>query len=284
MSLFINQWKRVLASLFFIFLVGVGFVFLASKGEKINHEQAEENTSVVDVLQAEPEESTPAQRQAASVSEQAVGAPSTTAKPNSEKNIADWLKSFDQNANWRINRNDQGRVLAVSGGFIKKNMNTNEQALAFAQEFAEQTGVPAKQIVTSMQTLPSSEDSKVMQFDQEIDGYPVLGAYLKVFTRQTDGVVYYITNETQAFADISTEINYSLSQAQEKIAQIYSAKKGVKIESLGEKAVLYSSIPHQAELVWHLQVSVEGPLLDRRDVLVSAKTGQVVRDLTMMKQ
>ena len=64
----------------------------------------------------------------------------------------------------------------------------------------------------------------------------------------------------------------------------FKSKQGVKIESATEKPVLYPMGSHHAELVWQMQVGIQGPLLDRRDILVSAKTGQIVRDITMIKQ
>lgn len=283
MSLFVNQWKRMLASFCLVVFIGLSFIFLANKGENDHSLKTEEGPSVVDVLNAEPEVQLPnnsepvaAVRQAASVS--------SDVKNHSVTNLDEWLKKIDKDVKWRVNRNDQGRVLAISGGLIKKDLSNNEKALAFAREVAEQTGVSAQQIVQSNEVLPATEDTKAMQFDQQIDGYSVLGGYMKVFTRQSDGAVYYIANETMPLQQVDTQINYSLNQVQETVLEKFKTKQGVKIESSGEKPVLFPMGPDHAELVWQMQVGIQGPLLDRRDILVSAKTGQIVRDITMIKQ
>ncbi len=282
MGIFINQWKRLLASICVIVFVGLSFVFLAGKSDNNKAISQAEEPSVVDVLNAEPEtelsktnQVTAPARQAASVSSEI---------KNNVVDLDQWLKKIDKDVKWRVNRNDKGRVLAISGGLIKKDLSSNEKALAFAREVAEQTGVTGQQIVLSNELLPTTEDTKAMQFDQEIDGYSVLGSFMKVFTRQSDGAVYYIANETMPLNQVDTQINYSLNQAQETVLNKFKSKQGVKIESATEKPVLYPMGSHHAELVWQMQVGIQGPLLDRRDILVSAKTGQIVRDITMIKQ
>lgn len=194
-----------------------------------------------------------------------------------------FLARYDSKSKWRINRTDDNRVIAFSGGMIEGISDSEMKELAFAKEFAETTGVPGDQIIQSETKLEQTPYTEVRQYDQEVGGYLVLGGYMKVFHRKSDGAIYYVANETRNVGDVDLRIRYSFADAKATVLQRFAGKTGVVVENNPSRPVIFSERAGHGELAWETLVRIQGPLYDYRHVLVSAISGQILKDITLIK-
>ena len=199
------------------------------------------------------------------------------------ESLDQFLKKLDPKADWRVNRTDTGRVTAISGSLIQGYSESPEKLQEFAQQIAELTGVPGQQVVPSSTKLEDTPQTEARQFDQEVDGYKVFGGYMKIFTRKSDGSIYYVANETRDVGGVDLRIKYSGTEASQIALQAYSDKKGVVVESVSSKPVIF---PNQAlghgELAWEVIIHIDRPLIDRRHLLISASSGQILKDVSLI--
>ncbi len=251
--------------------VAVAFIFFAEKQKTLNSKSTEDTAPTN--LGAVPAETV---SQAVT---NTIKSPTTTTTVS----ISEYLKSIDPKAKWRINKADDGRVIAISGGMIPVDTKNQMEALKFAQTIAEKTGVPAAQITASEVVLESTPYSTAQQFDQEVSGYTVFGGFMKVFTRVPGGEVYYVANETRNLGEPKLTINYSVGEIQSIIREQYANRKGLKFESNPTKPVLFSTGPSQSELGWESTIEIAGPLYDRRHLVVSAVTGKILKDTSLIQ-
>lgn len=199
------------------------------------------------------------------------------------KDLNQFLARFDKKAEWRINRGDNGQVIAFSGGLIEGISQSPEKELAFAREFAELTGVSGDQVIVSETKLEQTPYTEARQYDQEVGGYQVFGGYMKIFHRKSDGAVYYVANETRNVGDVDLRIRYSFADAKAAALRQHANKTGVVVENNPSKPVIYSSGPGHGELAWEVLIRIQGPLYDYRHLLVSAISGQILKDITLLK-
>ena len=197
--------------------------------------------------------------------------------------LQQYLSKFDKNAKWRINRTDSGNVIAFSGGMIDGIDKLSAQELAFAQEIAELTGVPGEQIFVSETKLEDTPYTEAQQYDQEVGGYQVFGGYMKVFHKKPSGEIYYVANETKNVGDVDLRIKYSFADAKAVTLRRFANKTGVVVENNPTKPVIYPDRPGHGELAWEVLVRIQGPLYDYRHLLVSATSGQILKDITLIK-
>ncbi len=251
--------------------VAVAFIFFAEKQKTLKTASSESiTTTTIGAAPAEP------------VSQPSANTKTEQSNSNS-LSISDYLKTIDPKANWRINKADDGRVIAISGGLIPVDTKNQMEALKFAQTIAEKTGVPAAQIIASEVVLDSTPYSTAQQFDQEVSGYSVFGGFMKVFTRVPGGEVYYVANETRNVGEPKLTINYSLGEIQAVVREEYANRKGLKFETSAAKPVLFSTGPSQSELGWESVIEIAGPLYDRRHLVVSAVTGKILKDTSLIQ-
>lgn len=201
---------------------------------------------------------------------------------SSAPSMEEFLKKHDPEGEWKVSRTSDGRVIAASGGMIRNVRNSPEQNLQFVEEFNQTLGVPVNSMVPSSVQHDENPYSRIEQFDQKFGEYEVFGAYTKVFRRAADDSIFYIANETRPVGDVDLRIKYSLQDVREIVLQSYSGKT-VTIESSPGKPVVYAPTPGQGELTWQITLRVDRPLFDRRHLLVSASTGKIVKDTTLVK-
>ncbi len=212
--------------------------------------------------------------------------PQTPAAARSGASAGDlrgYLLKQDPNADWRVNRTDDGRVVAISGGFIKEDLSTPEKYQQFAENVAAMIGIPQAQLVASETNLDGGENTAIKQFDQELGEYKVFGSYMKVFTRNADGSVFYIANEVKETGEVDLRIKYSFSEVAGIVMKRYEGKKGLQIENSPQKPMVYVLQPGQSELAWEIVLKVEGPLYDRRHIMISATSGNLLKDISLLK-
>ncbi len=230
-----------------------------------------------------PDSTTVSSNNAASISAAASRKVAQSSEPQS---LEKFLKELDPNADWRVNKTDTGRVTAISGALIQGQSDSTEEPeglLKFAQQIAELTGVSGAQITVSTTRLEDTPETRAHQFDQEVEGYKVFGGYMKIFTRKSDNAIYYIANETRDVGEVDLRIKYTGPEAAQIALRAYSDKKGVVVDSVSGKPVIYpDQAIKQGELAWEVIVSIAGPLFDRRHLLISARSGQILKDVSLV--
>lgn len=199
------------------------------------------------------------------------------------KDLESFLVAMDPAGERFVSRNDNGRVTQISRLSIKGQSETPERMLDFARTVAEYAGTPPEQVVPSPTQLEDTPFSKAKQYDQEYEGYEVFGGYMKVFTKTSDGSVYFVANETKDVGDIDLRIKYSFEEAKSIALNKYADKDGESVTNNPSKPVIFNIRPGQSELAWEVQVQIQGPLFDRRHILISATSGMILKDITMLK-
>jgi uncharacterized FlaG/YvyC family protein len=262
-----NTWSTFIA----VMAIAFAFIFLAKQQEALKSSEMTNSTSTTLEAKQVPSEAS---------------STTTTLNPQrttSSSTIYEFLESADGKAKWQVNKSSDGRVIAISGGLIPANSKSPDEALKFARKIAEKVGVPGEQIVASPVVLETTAVSTATQFDQEVAGYPVFGAFMKIFTRIPGGEVYYIANETRNVGEPILSTNYSFSDSQEIVRRKYSDRTGLVFENQPEKPVIYSTVIGQSELAWEAVIKISGPLYERRHLLVSAVSGKILKDTSLIQ-
>lgn len=209
-----------------------------------------------------------------------------TAQSRDSESLEEFLKRLDSQAQWRVNKTDTGRVVAISGALIQGHSDSPkapEGLLEFARQIVERTGVPGEQLRLSTVVLEDTPETIARQFDQEIEGHRVFGGYMKIFTRKVDGAIYYIANETRHIGEVDFRVRYAGPEASQMALRAYQGKNEVAIESLAIKPVIYpDQALKQGELAWEVILLISRPLFDRRHLLISARSGQILKDVSLV--
>lgn len=209
-----------------------------------------------------------------------------TVEPSLARPNEDWkgfLQKFDAQGNWTIQRNEQGRPLIVTGGVARLPQAGIKSAADWAKELAKLSGVPADQIRDTGEFLPETDFSRTYHLPQMIGDYLVDGAFIRVFERKGDGAIYYTALETQNVGEPDLSINISEAQAQGIVVAEFSKQSaGVEVVGADARPRILVTSPGVSELVWRLEVHVATPKHDEREVLVSAKSGRILRSLSLL--
>lgn len=209
------------------------------------------------------------------------------AKAVSQSKWLELLESLDQGAAWKVRRDDRGRVILVTGGMFRLPEKGIKDSIAWAKKMAEYSGVPSDQIVDTGEMLPETDASRTYHYPQMYQGFVVSGAFINVFERKDDGAIYYTAME---LADIGTpDLRQNISRAQAEEIGRDRFKQYSKVEVItnpdrpvDQKPVIVQTAPGQSELAWPVVVSLDGPGHDERLVMVSAVTGDVLRDIRVL--
>ncbi len=200
-----------------------------------------------------------------------------------KETLEQFLKRLDPKADWRVDKIETGRVISISGSMIKGYSETPEKMLSFTQTIAQLTGVPAQQMVLSDQQPDSPPESKITKYDQMVGDYKVFSSYIKIFTRDSDGSIYFVGNETRDVGTVDLRIQYNFQDVKEVALQRYANKRGAIVENSPTKPVIYSSVSGQGELAWEVVVFFEGPTFGRQHLLVSAASKTILKDVSLVE-
>lgn len=194
------------------------------------------------------------------------------------KNI---LKKYDRQAEWFVDKTSSGLVTAISGGLIHEDLSTPEKALSLGRKIAKAIGVNPDQIVLSESHMPATADTRSITLKQEVDGHPVWGGEMNIFTRRSDGAVYFITNEARNLSEVDTKLTYD-AKAAEEAAQHFHSGKVFEIEKVLEKPVIFSEDGHSGELCWQVQVKILKPKFEKRLIFISSRDLRMVKSVNLV--
>lgn len=191
------------------------------------------------------------------------------------------LKKYDRQAEWFVDKTRSGLVTAISGGLIREDISTPDKALKLGRKIAQAIGVNPDQLVVSEEHLPATSDTRSITLKQEIDGYPVWGGEMNIFTRSSDGAVYFITNEARGLSEVDTRLTYDSKAAQEAAQHFYSGKV-FEIEKILDKPVIFSEDGNSGELCWQIQVKILKPKFEKRLLFISSRDLRMVKSVSLV--
>ncbi len=189
-----------------------------------------------------------------------------------------FLEKFDSQAKWNIQRDGQGRPLIVAGGIVRLPQMGLKSASDWAKELARLSGIPPEQIRDTGEFLPETDFSRTYHLPQMVGEYLIEGAFIRVFERKDDGAIYYTALETRDVGSPDLTINISAAQAQGiAVSELSKSFGGVEVVGADSNPRVFMTSPGFSELVWRLEVHIAQPKHDERELLISAKSGKILR-------
>lgn len=204
-----------------------------------------------------------------------------TARPGNIRVLESRIVQLDPNAKPRILTTDSGQVTTMSGFKISRYPDTEEGMLDLARELVDSMGLDQAVMQHSEVKLDETPDSKAFQYDQTYQGYDVLNSYIKIFTKKPEGFAYFVSNETKDVGQVDLRIDYSLQDAMGIVRNRYQTRRGLKVTPRSNKSYVHVVQPGQSEMVWLVEAHWENPLGDRRQLVVSAKSGSILTDISL---
>lgn len=199
---------------------------------------------------------------------------------------AEWRQFLNtlETADWKVRRNDRGRVTIVTGGMFRLPYAGIKDAISWARKLAELSGVPATQIVDNGEMLPQTDLGKTYHYPQGYDGYEVADSFINVFERGSDGAIYYTAMELSDIGTPDLSLNKTLAVAEGlgKQSLLENPKvKEVEVIARPNAPVIYSRVAGQSELAWRIVYQLS-PNHDERELMISAVTGKTLRDIRVL--
>lgn len=199
----------------------------------------------------------------------------------SQTSIQDYLAGHYPGS-WTFERAEDGRIKTILGGLIPEVGGSLVRVIDLAKKVTELLGVPSDQLGLKEVNLSSSPRSTGFRFPQIVQGYPVFGSELILFSRKADGSIFMINNDLKLVDPIESGVRISLEEARKYLESFYSEKgvQSVELES-PDRVVWANSKPH--ELAWSFIVELTVPKPDRLKVLVGVRSSSVLFEKSLIR-
>lgn len=290
-----NQ-NRFFTLLIVALVVTAAWVFLSMREKNT---ESKDQASPQNAAENNPDEGTnPAAAASASVATSAAGSASSAASGSSTASqvqnsaptkvsadltrLQSLLSRLDPNGTWTILKDINGRVNSITGGSIAAVGTSYETGLGFAKEIASSLEIPQDQVVAEGIQLKETSYSKSYHYQQSLNGYLVENGYIELFLNSSTSNIYDITSELRELGPVDTRISYPRDLATEMVKEKYS-DKNVTLLSEPSVPVIFNEKPKVSYLVWKIQIKTRIPLLDTRNVYVSAVTGKIIYDQSLRR-
>ncbi len=279
--------SRFITLLIVALLIVAAWVFLSMR-EK--NGESKDQASPQNAAENNPDEGTnPATAAAASasVATSVAGSASSAASGSSTASqdltrLQSLLSRLDPNGTWTILKDVDGRVNSITGGSIAAVGTSYETGLGFAKEIASALEIPQDQVVAEGIQLKETSYSKSYHYQQSVNGYLVENGYIELFLNSSTSNIYDITSELRELGPVDTRISYPRDLATEMVKEKY-ADKNVTLLSEPSVPVIFNEKPKVSYLVWKIQIKTNIPLLDTRNIYVSAVTGKIIYDQSLRR-
>ncbi len=199
------------------------------------------------------------------------GDPSPGGRPDK---IEQWLKQRDAHAQWNVSRSTSGEVIAISGGTLAK-PSSDGDIRHFAEELANQLGIPTSQLDSKTLKLEGTFLSEPTVINQKFLDYEVYGGFLKLMQNRKTGEMYYAMNSLAQVGEPSLEQTITDQKAIELIKSHHQQTQESADEIfLGHaKPFLFVKEPKKSELAWSIYSRKKAFITE---YLVSAKNGEIL--------
>lgn len=191
-----------------------------------------------------------------------------------------YIKELTKSDKTQILKGEQGQITMITGFALKPEQKGEEGVSQFAHNLVSQWENVTLQPVQKLESNPLSD---TYMFKQETQGYEVENGYMKIFTKKDTGEIYIVNSEIKDIGEPDLRKAYTLEQAKEEAVRQHADKQGVKVAEALNQPVILNLAPGRSELVWKMTLEIDGPLKDRRQVMVSASSGKVVFDKTTVR-
>lgn len=192
--------------------------------------------------------------------------------------LARVLKEKTGLPSWKVDAGTS-QSFSITGEIFKFPMGAIVDRLQWGRFLAEQVGIRAEQIVDVGSTQPDSSFSKSYELNQSYQGYLVEGSFIRIHQRIEDGYVFFSSMNLQEIGHPDLEIKVGITEAQAMVTNRYPPGTTVRILKTTKDPFIYVTRPGQSELAWHIDIKLSGTISDSRELLVSAKTGSVLREV-----
>ena len=196
------------------------------------------------------------------------------------------FSKLDPSGKWIFNKDKNGSIFSITGGYIKKNITKSGQGLELAREISDSLIDGPHQLVIDSQfddTYQQNPLSSVFNYNQKVDDYFVYQAYIRFFTKSEDGSVYFINNQLKSVVEPDLTIQFFLADIKKVIEKKYE-NKVFSFESIDNQPFVFVNTNNTSELAYKSIINITAPLADRREVLISAKTAAVLLDYSYKVQ
>lgn len=200
----------------------------------------------------------------------------TQARP---ERLEDFLKSQDPQANWMIHRNEQGQVHGIVGGRMGLN-GSLPQFLSFISPYLIGQSPEFRETESAAVDGPLGT---TRTFRQHAAGYEVYGAFARVSVSHGDQAVSEVSADLRPIENVDTKINIERSEAEDRLRNRYQKNEIVEL-NVTPQPFVYGASPTANELVWQFRVVLNKPRRTHREVLISARDGQILKDLSVNRR
>jgi hypothetical protein len=208
-------------------------------------------------------------------------APATVTVKQKHESKKNDVKISNLPSTQQVQSNHQLNSTRQVASIVPSVLKNESSALAYAHKLKDELGFKTVDIETDAEYLKITTHplSLNYSFKQVHQGYEVYGANLRLFGRKSDGALYYYNHQLKNIQTSQLNINYPTDSAQEKVESTYQ-RKTMKLEKVADQPLVFVDTSGKAELAWRFVINIESPLPDRREVLVSALTGEILQDLS----
>lgn len=198
-------------------------------------------------------------------------------KENSQ--ILNKLNKQDHQGEWKWNQNRFGLTTFMEG-ITPIRVDNVDAATEFMQNIFQNTKLAQQLQLSQEEThdIPSKSEDYVYHWDQTIGTLKIFNSYVKIFGRTEDGFVYFILKNTKNIVSINKTITVSSDQARNIIETQYPSVNQITVQPINE---VYVNEDNTAELSWRCTLLRNN--LDRRLILISALSGNILYDQSLVK-
>ncbi|MDZ4661455.1 MAG: hypothetical protein SGJ18_07515 [Pseudomonadota bacterium] len=196
--------------------------------------------------------------------------------PSLVANEAEFRKKFQ--GNWVFGRSPMGRISYISGGIINADVRVKGRAASLIEALSPTLDVPAEQLEEQvLNETTKTELSRVTEFKQKVDGFEVYHSQVTLHSRETDGAVFIINNDSKKVGDYNSVPRLSAAKAQNILVSKYGSDLN-KLE-LKRGPVIFVGNDGATELVWIFEAKFGAPKYHGMEVAVGAESGLVLSEI-----
>lgn len=173
---------------------------------------------------------------------------------------------------WYVEQVDN--TLTISGGLLKKQLNSDKKLTAFANEMGQIILGDNKKVELQGEQKSSNDREIINEFTQQIEGLDVYGSYFRTFRNTDDLAGTYFISELKDYSQVLNTENYISSASEQLILNQTSSHSDVSVKCLNKT---YYIDPSQTAILSHVcELNTGGETPHKFELVVSAIDGKVL--------
>lgn len=209
----------------------------------------------------------------------AAATPTPSPRAPSQARLEDYLRAQDPQADWKVHRDEDGRVRGILGGrltvagplpgFLSA---LSPYLIGQSPEFREEAAAAVDGPLAATRT-----------FRQHAAGYEVYGAFARVSVPHGDDAVTEVSADLRPVDRVDTAIRVELRQAEELLQEKYASRGLVELAGT-PRPLVFGRDPADNRLVWQFRVVVTKPRRAHYEVLVNARDGAIAAERPVLRR